>query len=199
MRRGDGLCCWLARLCSLCLLCAQIAAATACSWCSAATVANAMRRATSCNRWTLCSRFLDDAYVVDCHRIARWSFVPEASSGGLPKLRSMAWNGGLHGATKPDSASLDQPSRDLRDRSAAHTAAGGTTVTAGQQLLTTTPTRKQLRISRDTWLQITSTPCKAHNDCEAYVLRPAPRRGGGAATGSKTANSRHNGRRAAGR
>ena len=111
----------------------------------------------------------------------------------------MAWNGGLHGATKPDSASLDQPSRDLRDRSAAHTAAGGTTVTAGQQLLTTTPTRKQLRISRDTWLQITSTPCKAHNDCEAYVLRPAPRRGGGAATGSKTANSRHNGRRAAGR
>ena len=72
-------------------------------------------------------------------------------------------------------------------------------MTAGQQLLTTTPTRKQLRISRDAWLQITSAPCIAHHDCEAYVLRPAPRRRGGTATGSKTANIRHNGRRAAGR
>ena len=97
---------------------------------------------------------------------------------------------------------LSQPEatkQRIDDRSAAHTAAGGTTVTAGQQLLTTTPTRKQLRISRDTWLQITGTPCTAHHDCEAYVLRPAPRRRRGAATGSKTENIRHNGRRAAGR
>ena len=97
---------------------------------------------------------------------------------------------------------LSQPEatkQRIDDRTAAPTAAGGTTVTAGQQLLTTTPTRKQLRISRDTWLQITSTPCSAHNDCKAYVLRPAPRRRRGAASAAATANSRQNGRRAAGR